>query len=553
MLEPSTENLQKPKVPKEVKRKDMKHAKGKKRQKYIPTSEPLELPFCRICGKKASGIHFGIYSCEACKAFFRRCLQRKTPFKCDKGDNCLIDEQQKGLNCSACRLKKCLENGMSKEGVRIGRYSTAERTNVIMEVKKLHASIKTPDQPSLTKEPPFPTTDPIGSNSPPPSIDFLTDEPTDIPESSDVISDILNMPQDLVTIEEVFSFTENICLEIETSPVDSSSSVSTGQSQDSSISSPLSMSSPNSEESGESLGSLVEALENNQIVVLERGQISLPKECLNRWLINEEANQIINQLMTSYQFLQPFSKSLTDEERNDIFTHGLKQYEERVQLFGKMEFLSLEEYKDIYKKTKIDIDGRLELYSFGRAEMTKMFDEYVKFSQGIFNFTALSAKDKSALLKASNFDFGMILDYRAVDVDKEMYLTYTGKIMPMNEGCPHMSGDTIKRWAEFCRSVEKLTLTPQEHALTLGICLTFQDRCPLESPQRVEEIQHKLINVLELLLNETHKEESGIRLAKIMDLFVRLRDMHKEYYDMLEEMCKDDILTECIPEIYLYV
>lgn len=50
------------------------------------------------------------------QAFFRRCLQRTSPYKCDKGGNCIIDEQQKGLNCSACRLKKCQELGMSKEG-----------------------------------------------------------------------------------------------------------------------------------------------------------------------------------------------------------------------------------------------------------------------------------------------------------------------------------------------------------------------------------------------------------------------------------------------------
>ena len=41
--------------------------RNRKREKYVPSSEPLELPFCRICGKRASGIHFGVYSCEACK------------------------------------------------------------------------------------------------------------------------------------------------------------------------------------------------------------------------------------------------------------------------------------------------------------------------------------------------------------------------------------------------------------------------------------------------------------------------------------------------------
>jgi hypothetical protein len=41
--------------------------KRKKRDKYIPDAVPLELPPCRICGKKASGNHYGVISCEACK------------------------------------------------------------------------------------------------------------------------------------------------------------------------------------------------------------------------------------------------------------------------------------------------------------------------------------------------------------------------------------------------------------------------------------------------------------------------------------------------------
>lgn len=39
----------------------------RKRDKYLPNTAPLELPPCKICRKAASGIHYGINSCEACK------------------------------------------------------------------------------------------------------------------------------------------------------------------------------------------------------------------------------------------------------------------------------------------------------------------------------------------------------------------------------------------------------------------------------------------------------------------------------------------------------
>lgn len=59
------------KAPMEKKSREKINRRNRKREKYVPSSEPLELPFCRICGKRASGIHFGVYSCEACKVICR--------------------------------------------------------------------------------------------------------------------------------------------------------------------------------------------------------------------------------------------------------------------------------------------------------------------------------------------------------------------------------------------------------------------------------------------------------------------------------------------------
>lgn len=111
----------------------------KKREKKKAAGSPyttVPLPPCKICSGSATGFHFGVITCEACKAFFRRALIHKQEYKCVKNDDCEIIDKKLG-NCSACRLKKCFALGMSKGGVRRGRYSIAIRTKAIVEAKAM--------------------------------------------------------------------------------------------------------------------------------------------------------------------------------------------------------------------------------------------------------------------------------------------------------------------------------------------------------------------------------------------------------------------------------
>lgn len=67
---------------------------------------------CQVCEDIASGFHYGVWSCEGCKAFFKRSLQGPSDFVCPATNNCTIDKLRR-KSCQACRLEKCYKVGMS--------------------------------------------------------------------------------------------------------------------------------------------------------------------------------------------------------------------------------------------------------------------------------------------------------------------------------------------------------------------------------------------------------------------------------------------------------
>ncbi|XP_053329166.1 estrogen-related receptor gamma-like isoform X2 [Spea bombifrons] len=75
---------------------------------------------CLVCGDTASGYHYGVASCEACKAFFKRTIQGNIEYSCPVLNDCEITKRRR-KSCQACRFRKCLTVGMMKEGVRLDR------------------------------------------------------------------------------------------------------------------------------------------------------------------------------------------------------------------------------------------------------------------------------------------------------------------------------------------------------------------------------------------------------------------------------------------------
>ena len=96
---------------------------------------------CKICHDKASGIHYGIASCEGCKGFFKRSITKHIEYVCYFDNKCdMTPEQRK--KCKLCRWQACLDAGMSFEGIKMGRIPKNEKERLQLKVETENAQEK---------------------------------------------------------------------------------------------------------------------------------------------------------------------------------------------------------------------------------------------------------------------------------------------------------------------------------------------------------------------------------------------------------------------------
>ncbi|CAC5402032.1 NR6AN [Mytilus coruscus] len=114
------------------------------------TSDQL---LCAICSDKASGIHYGMVTCEGCKGFFKRTVQGRRIYKCSGKEDCAMNRLLRN-RCQYCRFKKCLKVGMVLSAVREDRMPGGRNSGAVYNLYKVKYKKykKKQDMMSLYKE-----------------------------------------------------------------------------------------------------------------------------------------------------------------------------------------------------------------------------------------------------------------------------------------------------------------------------------------------------------------------------------------------------------------
>lgn len=109
---------------------------GLKDHEENPPDEDEQPLVCMICEDKATGLHYGIITCEGCKGFFKRTVQNRRVYTCVADGTCEITKAQRN-RCQYCRFKKCIEQGMVLQAVREDRMPGGRNSGAVYNLYKV--------------------------------------------------------------------------------------------------------------------------------------------------------------------------------------------------------------------------------------------------------------------------------------------------------------------------------------------------------------------------------------------------------------------------------
>ncbi|KAM3929798.1 nuclear receptor subfamily 4 group A member 3 [Leptodactylus fuscus] len=103
---------------------------------------------CAVCGDNAACQHYGVRTCEGCKGFFKRTVQKNAKYVCLANKSCPVDKRRRN-RCQYCRFQKCLNVGMVKEVVRTDSLKGRRGRLPSKPKSPCHQELTQPNLPSV--------------------------------------------------------------------------------------------------------------------------------------------------------------------------------------------------------------------------------------------------------------------------------------------------------------------------------------------------------------------------------------------------------------------
>ncbi|XP_052763162.1 nuclear receptor ROR-alpha B-like isoform X2 [Mya arenaria] len=489
--------------------------KGQKAKTHYTT---VEMAHCRVCGRKSSGYHFGVVSCEACKAFYRRAISQNSRIStvCRKGNNRCYGDVRSISDCSACRLNKCKDLGMSKRNVRKGRFSHALRTQSILAAQMEHDKDTENAEHGVEHQQYEP------ENNQTLELDCEDNRSNNITYQRETDSSsfhrhsnaIQSQPKD--DIEEHKDMTTPTVKNVNHEDVTAASLYETTDSSDTSNRNKTS----------------------HDMIKMPQQSFSADDMCTDVPIDLSVRSPHVDvedlEVCETIQRLVNLQDSLYPHAANDpsvllelaIIEEEHRQREEVFKMmFGDTSehSVSAKDFNIVYTETNMELDDRLKALRKKGIENEKNIVKYIQHSKHIPGFDTLELDDILNLLKDSYFEFWLFSNHAyfndqvsggsdaVVQAHKKVIMSLFPK-------------DYVESVFKFAESLRSLELTLEEVAIIRGIILTFTDRQKLNHSHAVEKLQEKYVECLIHHLSTT-RDQYLSRFCRIIDRLTEVRSL----------------------------
>lgn len=265
---------------------------------------------------------------------------------------------------------------------------------------------------------------------------------------------------------------------------------------------------------------------------------------METYISDSEVDQIIQSLKEVLLKSCPEAHTIFDRETNlNRQWQIYNEYKAKVEIFGTMSVIPKEVWDEFYKETGIDLDNRQDLMKEMACRMEHGLTMMVDFVRTIPGFADLSVSDQTELIKASHFEFMFIGHCHCFNPHLKVV---TGLIDAQLQDVYKLFGideSITSQFNHMASTLQKIKLDWEESFLMRSIAVTFSDRCQLEDPKAVEQIQWRLINALRVLAKRKNYRPEQ-RLWHILDRLTALRTMTEISKELDKQKCSWPVMKE---------
>eukprot|EP00057_Strongylocentrotus_purpuratus_P013468 XP_011667942.1 PREDICTED: thyroid hormone receptor beta [Strongylocentrotus purpuratus] len=442
-----------------------------KKSPYIPSYMDLSNgpEPCVVCGDAATGYHYRCMTCEGCKGFFRRTIQKKLSYYCKWNEECIIDKTTRN-QCQQCRYKKCLNVGMAPDLVLNESQRKAKRA-LIQENREKRGREEMLRQTGL-----------IANNQ-------LTDH-----EEALIRAILVAHKQ-----------TSHICRR-------ESSSGEEVLPKPNPLQSPKTL---------VALPSMLGALPNGlgpRLLVLNESQRKA-----KRALIQENREKRGREEMLRQTGLIA-NNQLTDHE--EALIRAILVAHKQTSHMYRRESSSGEESEPDSKKQKLEDEKPLS------EIMTPSIVKVVEFAKRIPGFTGLHHDDQILLLKTCCMEIMCLRVAQKFDPDSQKLILSNGLRVGKSDMDHGVLSELIEPIFDFAVSMSRLQLTETEMALLAAVLLIAGDRPGLKEAKLVETLQDSLLTAFQHFINES-RPKTPVHWAKILMKITDLRTISARHAERI--------------------